>query len=143
MEQNPLITDLESLFRYSGMVDQLRDTSKVLRESGEVARSTLSAMAAQYADLREALRTVLAGAAEAEMNRWAPAVDPETVSVDGIYFVSAALARWIDLVHQTPKFLVAEELAGAAAIEMTAKAKAVRNGMDDSAPTGERTGNYL
>jgi hypothetical protein len=143
MEANPLIKDLEHLFRYSGMVDQLRDTSRVLCENGEVTRDTLRGMAAQYESLKDALRSVLAGAAETEIGRWAPAIDPETVSVDGIFFASAALARWIDMVHQTPKFLVAEELAGAAAVEMTAKAKATLGAVEGIAVPGGRPGTYL
>jgi len=124
MQAHPLIKDIEQLFRYSGMIDQLRDTSRVLHEQGDVSRETLVGMAEQYNLLRAALQGTLLGGVGDEMTRWAPDLDPATVSVDGVYFAAAQLARWIDLVHQTPKFLVAEELAGAAAVEMTAKAKA-------------------
>lgn len=141
MQEHPLITDLESLFRYSGMIDQLRDTSRVLHENGDVTRETLSGMAQQYLQLRNALQSTLAGNVSDELARWAPELDPQTVSVDGVYFASAALARYIDLVHQTPKFLVAEEIAGAAAVEMTAKAKASIAHIDGQQK--QSTGTYL
>lgn len=142
MTENPLINDLEQLFRYSGMIDQLRDTSKVLHEQGNVSRDTVTGMAQQYALLRDALKGTLNGHVSEEMQRWCPDIDPDTVSVDGIFFAAAQLARWIDLVHQTPKFLVAEELAGAAAVEMTAKAKAVVAGVE-GIPAEKRSGTYL
>lgn len=142
MTENPLIKDLEQLFRYSGMIDQLRDTSKTLHEQGNVSRDTVTGMAKQYAQLREALKDTLNGDVSDEMRRWCPDIDPDTVSVDGIFFAAAQLARWIDLVHQTPKFLIAEELAGAAAVEMTAKAKATVAGVEGN-PAAKRPGTYL
>jgi hypothetical protein len=142
MQENPLIKDLEKLFRYSGMIDQLRDTSKVLHEQGNVSRDTVTGMAQQYAMLREALKNTINGTVSEEMNHWCPDIDPDTVSVDGIFFAAAKLARWIDLVHQTPKFLVAEELAGAAAVEMTAKAKATVAHVE-GVPAEKRPGTYL
>lgn len=142
MQENPLINNLEQLFRYSGMIDQLRDTSKVLHEQGNVSRDTVTGMANQYALLRDALKGTINGHVSEEMHRWCPDIDPDTVSVDGIFFAAAQLARWIDLVHQTPKFLIAEELAGAAAVEMTAKAKAVVAGVE-GIPAEKRPGTYL
>ena len=142
MQENPLIKDLEKLFRYSGMIDQLRDTSKVLHEQGNVSRDTVTGMAQQYALLRDALQNTINGNVSEEMNHWCPDIDPDPVSVDGIFFAAAQLARWIDLVHQTPKFLVAEELAGAAAVEMTAKAKAVIADAE-GVPVAKRPGTYL
>ena len=142
MNENPLVTNLEKLFRYSGMIDQLRDTSKVLHEQGNVSRDTVTGMAQQYELLREALKNTIEGQVADEMHRWCPDIDPNTVSVDGIFFAAAQLARWIDLVHQTPKFLVAEELAGAAAFELSAKAKAAVAGVEDTAAV-KRPGTYL
>jgi hypothetical protein len=142
MTENPLINDLEKLFRYSGMIDQLRDTSKVLHEQGNVSRDTVTGMAQQYELLREALKNTITGTVSEEMHRWCPDIDPDTVSVDGIFFAAAQLARWIDLVHQTPKFLIAEELAGAAAVEMTAKAKATVAHVE-GVPSEKRPGTYL
>lgn len=143
MKDHPMIKDLESLFRYSGMIDQLRDTSRVLHENGQVSRGTLADMVTQYHDLRGALQSTLVGTMSEELTRWAPELDPETVSADGVYFASAALARYIDLVHQTPKFLVAEEIAGAAAVEMTAKAKASLAGLNDQDEPSTGAGTYL
>jgi hypothetical protein len=142
MQENPLIKDLEKLFRYSGMIDQLRDTSKVLHEQGNVSRDTVTGMAQQYAMLRDALKNTITGQVSEELNHWCPDIDPDTVSVDGIFFAAAQLARWIDLVHQTPKFLVAEELAGAAAVEMTAKAKATVAHVE-GVPAANRPGTYI
>ena len=142
MQTNPLIKDIEQLFRYSGMIDQLRDTSKALHEQGNVSRETLSGMAQQYALLRDALKGTLNGTVSDELTNWCPDLDPDTVTVDGVFFASAQLARWIDLVHQTPKFLVAEEIAEAAAVEMTAKAKATVAGVAVGL-NAERSGTYI
>jgi hypothetical protein len=142
MTEHPLIKNLEALFRYSGMVDQLRDTSRVLHETGNVTATTLRSMASQYTALRAALAATLTEDVAAELPAWAPEIDPGTVSVDGIYFASAALARWIDLVHQTPKFMVAEEIAGAAAVEMSTKAKTALAAQHTPDPI-KGTGTYL
>ncbi len=142
-EQHPLISDIESLFRYSGLIDQLRDTARALHENGSVSDTTLKAIGAQYMDLRDALKATLTGNAAVEIDKWAPALTTDA-QIDGVYFAAAQLARWIDLVHQTPKFLVAEELAGAAAFEMTTKAKASRAALEDGGLAIARsTGTYL
>lgn len=127
---HPLISDIEALFRYSGLVDQLRDTTRFLVENGLENATTIKIVGAQYTRLREALRGTLTGTAAAELDTWAPEISPE-LGIEGVHFVAAQLARWIDLVHQTPKFLVAEELAGAAAFEMTTKAKAARAALEE------------
>lgn len=121
--KNNLVKDLEKMFRFSGMVDQLRDTSRELIEVNP-SRETLAAMADQYMGLRDELQATLAGDAAEQITRWAPSIDRETVSADGVLFAAAQLSRWVDLAHQAPKFLVAEEVAGAAAVKMTAEAKA-------------------
>ena len=141
---HPLISDLEALFRYSGLVDQLRDTSRFLAEAGMQNETTVKMIAAQYIQLRDALRDTLIGKAAEELEKWAPDVDL-TTGIDGIHFAAAQLARWIDLVHQTPKFLVAEELAGAAAFEMTTKAKASRAALleENGVMAGRSAGTYL
>lgn len=142
-DKHPLISDIESLFRYSGLIDQLRDTARALHETGNVSETTLAAICAQYGSLRGALKTTLTGSAADELDKWAPALTAET-RIDGVFFAAAQLARWIDLVHQTPKFLVAEELAGAAAFEMTTKAKASRAALEDNGLALARsTGTYL
>lgn len=142
-EQHPLISDIESLFRYSGLIDQLRDTSRFLVENGTEDETMAKMVAAQYMQLRDALRGTLTGKAAEEIDKWAPEIDPG-LGIEGIHFAAAQLARWIDLVHQTPKFLVAEELAGAAAFEMTAKAKASRAALEDGGlQLARSTGTYL
>lgn len=144
MQDHPLITNLERLFRYSGMIDQLRDTSRILLDSKDIAPRTISDMGRQYDDLRNALRSTLVEDARCELDTWTPVVDPSETTVDNVFFASAALARFIDLVHQTPKFLVAEEIAGVAAIEMTAKAKASMESIEHRASTPTAaTGTYL
>ena len=140
---HPLISDIEALFRYSGLVDQLRDTSRFLAETGADNPVTIKMIAGQYTQLREALRGTLVGQAAEELDTWAPDLDPE-LGIAGIHFAAAQLARWIDLVHQTPKFLVAEELAGAAAFEMTTKAKASRAALEEQGiKISQSTGTYL
>lgn len=104
------IVDLEGLFKYSGLVDGLRDATKVLMRFGEPSRETLRQSAKQYTQLREKLQGVLRADLAEEMTTWAYDLDPETVSVDGIYMATVALARWMDLVHQAPNFMISQQV---------------------------------
>lgn len=111
--EHPYIKNVETLYQVSGMVDQLRDTALTLSKSGKVHKTTLKQMAEQYDTMRADLRNIFKADAVAGLDRLAPVLDRKALSAGSIYFAAAALARWADLIHSAPKFLVEYEVMGA------------------------------
>lgn len=144
---DPLILDLERLFRYSGLLDQLRDSAKYLVRRGTPDASTLAAMATQFNDLAVRLTGVVREDIRDEYDSLIGNLDPERATLADIYVRTAALARWIDMIHQTPQFLLSQEVAVANAKEVKGKVASVlaRDCETDLAvPTARlEAGNYL
>jgi hypothetical protein len=105
---NPLIIDLEKLFLYSGLLDSIRDTSRLIYEKGIPTESNLETMVTQYSQLRLELAKVVHPDLTSEVLSWAPELDPKLVSIDSLVFASTQLSRFLDLVHQSPSFLLAQ-----------------------------------
>ena len=103
------IIDLPGLFRYSGLVDALRDGAKVLLRHKSDS-DTLKGMATRYNRLREELQKALTPEAAELTGEWAEELNPDTSSIESIFMACNNLARWMDLVHQTPSFLMGQEL---------------------------------
>lgn len=101
-----------ALFRYSGLVDQLRDTAMEFYKAGIISSQTLESMTCQYMELRSYVAKSLLSECGLETLHWAPSVDGP-VSVDTLYQACCQLSRWADLVHQTPNFLIAQDLMAA------------------------------
>lgn len=114
-EKVELVADAEKLFRYSGMLDALRDAAEVLYKSGTPSRETIASMVEQYHALRVELAKVVRDDLGAEVYRWSPDLEKNSVSIDGLYVAAVQLARWMDVVHQTPRFLLSERVAAAGA----------------------------
>lgn len=110
-----------ALFRYSGLVDQLRDTAMDFYKIGNVSTQTLESMTGQYMELRSMLAKSLLSKCGLETLHWAPPVD-SPASADTLYHACCQLSRWADLVHQTPNFLIAQELQAAAAEKLRIEA---------------------
>lgn len=110
-----------ALFRYSGLVDQLRDTAMDFYKIGNVSAQTLESMTGQYMELRSMLAKSLLSKCGLETLHWAPPVD-SPASADTLYNACCQLSRWADLVHQTPNFLIAQELQAAAAEKLRIEA---------------------
>lgn len=112
--EHPYVKNLETLYQVSGMLDQLRDTALAFNNTGHyIAESTLKQMAKQYDVMRARLRDIFKEDAVAGLDRLVPVLDHDKLSVGDIYFVAAALARWSDMVHTTPKFLMEWEVFNA------------------------------
>lgn len=136
--ENPLIKDLKVLFRYSGMVDQLRDSALLIykrQHKVEPDRATLRDMVEQYARLRDDLAKVVADEVATEIVEYTKTLDPENATVDAIFVQAASLARIADLAHQTPKFIFSEKMASRAVEEFEQKSEK----KNDS----PRTGTYV
>lgn len=105
-----------SLFLYSGLVDQLRDSAFEFYKSGNaVSAFTVSAMTEQYNRYRNALVEVLFPIVGMETLDKTCGLSVSSTSVDAIYQACAQLSRWCDLVHQMPNFLIAQEIQSATA----------------------------
>lgn len=105
---NPLIIDLEKLFLYSGLLDSIRDTSRLIYEKGTPTESNLATMVNQYSQLRLELAKVVHSDLTPEVLSWAPELDVDSASIDSLVFASTQLSRFLDLVHQSPSFLLAQ-----------------------------------
>lgn len=107
-EAPEVVADLAGLYKYSGMVDGLRDALKYLVKT-DVSRQMLQSMGKQYNELRTAIDGILPGGVQ----EWTQEVDADTVTVDSLYMATVMLARWSDLVYQTPTFLAREQMSAA------------------------------
>jgi hypothetical protein len=124
--ENPLIKDLKVLFRYSGMVDQLRDSALLMyqrQHKVEPSRATLRDMVEQYGKLRDDLSKVVADEVAAEIVEYTKPLDPDNATADSIFMQAASLARIADLAHQTPKFMFSEKMASHAVEEFEQKSE--------------------
>ena len=105
---NPLIVDLEKLFLYSGLLDSVRDTSRLIYEKGEPTSDNLKTMINHYSRLRDELTKVVHPDLTNEVLSWAPILSEESSSIDSLVFASTQLSRFLDLVHQAPSFMLAQ-----------------------------------
>lgn len=142
-----LVTDLESLFRYSGLLDQVRDSAKYLSRVGAPA-DTAQRMARQYNEVALKLRGVLREDLAGEVDVLIGALDEDTATMPDVYAQAAALARWVDVVHQTPQFLLSQEVASANAREVKGKVASLMSRNEDDSPvraisSSLGTGQYL
>lgn len=121
MESNehPYVNDLGDLFLYSGMVDSLRDAARLLLRC-QVDEGTREHMVDQYQRLRTRLVPVLAAGLGPEALERTPELEDGT-DVAGVYVAATLLARWCDLAHQGPRLLLAQQMAEAAAAQVSAE----------------------
>ena len=105
------ISDNEKLFRYSGMVDALRDSAEALvRNEASVPSDRVRVlMAAQYNKLRAGMALTLREDLATEMDDQTPFLDAGQATADETYLAAVLLARFADLVHQTDRFLLSEK----------------------------------
>lgn len=133
MKANTLIVDPAGLFQFSGVLDQLRDTARYLVKNPTDAQSgTCALMVDQLDVLREYLKGVISAEVAGTMDVLTPRLDRETADMSAVYFASASLARWIDTLHQTPQFLLSQDVAVANAMKVTEKVEEVLSGAQDS-----------
>lgn len=118
------VKDLEGLFLYSGQLDNLRDTAKFLAKNGGASERTISSMVADYAKYRAELVKVLRDDLAERVDVYVPSLS-DAPTLDEVVYVSSSLARWMDLAHQTPQFLLAQQVAAANAVEVGSKVEQV------------------
>lgn len=106
----PAVTDFSMLFRYSGLLDALRDAVKILFRTGTVSPSAIVDAANQYNQLRQAVMLAVDPIGAAEIEMWSPYLEPDTVSIDSVYLATVAITRLVDLIHQTPDWLLSQRV---------------------------------
>jgi len=136
-----------SLFLYSGLVDQLRDSALEFYKSGNaVSAVTVSTMTEQYNRYRSALVEVLFPIVGMETLDKTFGLSVSATDVAAIYQASAQLSRWCDLVHQMPNFLIAQEIQSATAEKIrseTAQQAATTSEEPNLKQIGFHPGSYL
>jgi hypothetical protein len=107
----PLVTavpDAALMFRYSGLVDALRDAVKQLLDHSPQAETVRDAVI-QHNKLREHLLGVVDEDGFTEICTWTSHLDGNA-PLTTVYLSCVTLARVVDVVNQTPEFLLAQQV---------------------------------
>jgi hypothetical protein len=120
LEENslPLISDYASLFRYSGMVDVLRDSSKYLYRCNTPSKSASSFAVKQYKMLRENVKLSLRDDMQIELEKVTSDI-ALTATLDEVYLASAQLSQLLETLHRTPDFLLSLQVREVNANQVT------------------------
>ena len=114
----PMIVDPELLFRYSGMLDSLRDSSKILYRGGVPSAATVDMYTKQYQQLRGALKTTVRPDVAEDLERFTIELSDTSAGIDGVYAASAQLAQFIDVIHQTPDWMLSQRVREVNALQV-------------------------
>ena len=104
-----LIENNELLFRYSGLIDSLRDSLKVLSENGGVDEMTLKAITGRYNLLIETVKPTLVSSIHSEFDIISPIITGDT-TLEYLYLHTTQLSGYLELLHQTPDFLMSQKV---------------------------------
>jgi len=133
MTANHLIVNPAGLFQFSGVLDQLRDTARYLVKNSNCAQAgTCALMVDQFDVLRENLKGVISSELADTMDSLTPRLDRDTADMSSVYFAAASLARWVDTLHQTPQFLLSQDVAVANALKVSEKVEEVLSGAQEA-----------
>lgn len=136
-EESSPVVDLAGLYKYSGMVDAMRDTAKYLSRPGtSVSSRTIGDMTSQYTKLRTQLGEVLSEDGKTDLLTWTYDIDGASgdVTIDGVYAACVNLSRWMDLVHTTPSFLLGQQMQQVALHQQSAQVAAQTASLPKKAP---------
>jgi hypothetical protein len=112
------------MFRYSGLIDALRDATAQLLGHEPDQRAAADAVD-QYNKLREHLLNVVDEDGFTEICTWTTHLDAGT-TMQATYLACVALARVVDVVHQTPEFLLSQQVREVNADEVRAQIENAR-----------------
>jgi hypothetical protein len=146
---HPHILDMGQLFLYSGLVDQIRDTSAFFVVNNVEDTDALRLLVRQYEVLREKLVGVLSDQAGSQLPTWAPYLQEILLNAATLHAGAASLARYLDLLHQSPQFLVQQKLVSANAAKVAAQIDAgedgdeLSTGLPDGVVVARHGGQYL
>ena len=115
---HPKVVDLSSLFRYSGMLDALRDSVDLLNRSGTATEVAALSATTQYNRLRAAICGSLDQSGVAEIELWSQELPDTEIDLGVLFLACVGLARLVDMIHQTPEFLLSAKVKDANAREV-------------------------
>lgn len=105
MNKTNLVLDYEKLFRFSGLVDSLRDSLKYsLRNSKNIETNTESSIR-HYNVLLEKIKKCIDPDITNEFEEIFTLLKDGT-TVDEVFIFSSQLSKYLDTLHQTPEFLL-------------------------------------
>lgn len=113
-----------ALFRCSGLIDALRDGLVPLLDL-PTDTSAVSSAVEQYNKLRGQLLTVIGTDGFDEICTWTAHLDEDT-TLQTLYLACVSLARVVDVVHQTPEFLLSQQVREVNAGEVRAQIENAR-----------------
>ena len=99
-----LINDYTNLFRFSGLVDSLRDSSKYLLRNSQSCESN-----EKHVENFNQLRSLIKGCLESKISDELDSVIPElntNCTMDELFVSSNQLSKYLDLLDQTPDFML-------------------------------------
>lgn len=137
---NPEVTDPTLLYRYSYMVDMVRDAAHALLDVETVSPATIDALWKELESLQRSINRCLSRRLAAEGRQHTLRLRRgEEPGIDFVFARAALLARWIDAVMGEPAFRINRQLAEMNARQVIKQAKA---GSGEAAG-GMRAGSYL
>ena len=101
----PLISDYASLFRYSGMIDVLRDSSKYVYRCNTPSVSAQTQAVKQYNLLRESVKETLREDMQIELLKVTSHLTAKAM-MDEVYLAAAQLSQLLETLHRTPDFML-------------------------------------
>jgi hypothetical protein len=111
-----LIKDYTNLFRFSGLVDSLRDSSKYLLRNSQIAQSNEKHVE-NFNQLRSLIKGCLDVNVSAELDFVIPELDANC-TIDELFVSSNQLSKYLDLLDQTPDFMLSLEVREANSINL-------------------------
>ena len=104
-KNNSLITDYEHLYRFSGMIDSLRDSSKFLYRMGNPNPESVVKAENSLNHLIEEVKKCLRLDIVSELQKVTLHLD-ESSTIEEVFLKASQVSQFLDTVHQTPEFLL-------------------------------------
>lgn len=118
----PAFLDLASMFIYSGLLDNVRDSALALLSAGKGGASSSSdatfKLTKSYQKLSARFSSMVREDLREDLSDWTDTLDSAS-GLQDIYVATSKLARWIDLQHNVAKFVLSQHIADAEAMMAT------------------------
>ena len=113
-----LITDIKKLFRFSGMLDSLRDTTKNLCDIKDVDVNTIISLNNRYNFILDEVKSTINEELQSEFAKFSEKTE-DNISLPHIYFLASQMSQYLELLHQTPDFLLSKQVRDANVVEIS------------------------
>jgi hypothetical protein len=108
------------LFRYSGLIDSLKDTVSHLSNK-DVSIELTNKLSQDYSLLRNKLYKNYNDAGKQEIDSWCPAINNDNKDIYFLFYCVTQLSKLTELIHQTGDFLLSQEVKVANAKEVASQ----------------------